>query len=150
VKPDYSRPLELEPILKSAHFVAKGDWAPAYTASEYEDEMLRLAKVEARAGESPACAFARLCEEKDQRIESLFLAARRAGQDERRAQVEKRQDAFSAENAERLSVRRKAMEDMLARADRERRDDETPEKAFARLLDTDPAMGKDYRSYLGR
>ncbi len=148
MKTDYSRPLELDPILKSAHHVATGAWAPAYTASEYEDEMLRIAKVEARAGESPAVAFARLCEERDQRIESLFLAARRAGQDER---VQKqRQDAFSAENAERLSVRRKLMEDMLSRADREKRDDESPEQAMTRLLDSDRSMQDLYKQYLGR
>lgn len=148
MKTDYSRPLELEPILKSAHHVALGQWAPCYTASEYEDEMLRIAKVEARAGESPAVAFARLCEERDQRIESLFLAARRADHD---ARVQKQhEDAFSQKLAERASVRRKLMEDMLDRAKGEKRDDETPEQAMTRLLDSDREMQDKYKRYLGR
>lgn len=134
-------------ILKSAHFTALGEWAPAYTSAQYEDQMLLIAKREARAGESPAVAFARMCEDRDPRIEALFLASRRADHD---ARVQKQRDAFSAENAERQSVRRKLMADMLDRAKSQKRDDETPEQGMTRLLNSDFVMQDLYRQYQGR
>lgn len=134
-----------DPIMKSAHHVALGEWAPCYTASEYEDEMLSIAKREARAGESPAAAFARLCEERDQRIEALFLAARKADHD---ARHDRERD--ERPTVERLSVRAKLMADMLAKAKRSRRTGETEEQAFTRLLDSDPAMQNLYKQHLGR
>lgn len=137
-------------ILKSAHFTALGEWAPAYTSSQYEDQMLSIAKREARKGESPAVAFARLCEDRDPRIESLFVASRRADHDARREAVLKRRKDEAPEQQQRpMTVREKVMADMLSRAQREKRDDETEEQAMSRLIDSDRKMQDLYKQYMG-
>ena len=86
----------VEHVLESAIGVAKGVYAPMYKRQNYEGAMLDIAKREARNGESTAVSFARLCEERDHRVESLYVAGRRAEYEEARKAEEQRREAIAS------------------------------------------------------
>jgi len=120
--------------IKDAERVAKSGGMPSFTRQQYESEMMALAKREAGAGESTACAFARLCDERNPQIEALFKAAEQA--EARRSDREER---------ELITKHREEMWPLLVKAARSHaRVGETVEQALDRLLCTDPLFKRVY------
>jgi len=124
---------DLSKIADAERVVTKGA-VPSYTRQQYEEEMLDLAKREASVGESTACAFARLCDERNPQIEALFKAAEQA--EVRRSDREER---------ELITKHREEMWPLLVKAARSHaRVGETVEQALDRLLCTDPLFKRVY------
>ena len=128
-------------VLGDAQNVLKGA-EPFYKRKDYEDAALDIAKTEAREGEDRATAFARLLDEKDERVERLFKAAETSDYFEstkKRRQVRK---------ADRMDKREKALNLLNESARIYKRADETQEQAMARLLTEDPAFQAAYEAYV--
>jgi hypothetical protein len=100
------------------------------TRAECEQLMLKIAQDEAEDGETTEESFVRLCKARDPRIETLYVAARQADRDVDQT-LQKRQD-----------VSQRMQE--LARA--QRRDGETEQQAYMRLLKNDDTMRQLYES----
>jgi hypothetical protein len=58
--------------------LAKHFGRPSFTAADYDDGVLEVAKLERRDGESVAAALTRLHDEGDERVRVLWQAARKA------------------------------------------------------------------------
>src|SRR5262245_13162630 len=89
--------------LADAQRIAKIGGSPCFSRREYEDAMLEFAEREARAGESTAVAFARMCEQGDERIGALYEAGLAADTEAMRKRAEERsRDIESGEVKEQL------------------------------------------------
>ena len=120
----------------------QGGSEPFYKRRDYEDAALDIAKTEAREGEDRATAFARLLDEKDERVDLLFKAAETSDYFEstkKRRQVRK---------ADRMGKREKTLNLLKESARIYKRANETQEQAMARLLNEDPAFQAAYESYV--
>lgn len=127
-------------LLDDARSVAKGASAPAFSKDEYEDEMLRIAQAEARAGESQAVSFSRMISDHDPRMMALYKAARKAA-----AVTEEpasREEIAKAQSAKDLIF---ALMSKLARG--EMQAGETEVQAFNRLVRSDREMRGAYAMY---
>ena len=127
-------------LIEDAYRVAKQGAKPTYDRRQYEDAMMKLAAGEARVSESTAVAFARLCEERDPRMESLYSAACRAD-------IVKAAPASAPTRAEMLRKREQVWALMQRTARLEKRTGETEEQALQRLLDTDKIVQDCYAMY---
>jgi hypothetical protein len=130
-----SAPAEPSPVAKDAQRVAKSGTSPRYTRDDYHDEMMALAKAEARRGEDAVSAFARLCGEG--RFDELYAAGERA-------------EVAEVESA----MAKAAPEDrfypmLLDMAKMRRAPGETIEAACARLLERDPVVRDAYAATQG-
>jgi len=126
----------LEPLVKvltDASRVAKGDARPTFSHTTYEDAMTDLARYEADGVGSTAQAYARLLDEGDDRMMSLYKAAEAA-----REQVPQDQD--------RRELAAKLIED-TARS--RQRPGESLAKSVERLLDESPTARDAYAYYTG-
>ena len=126
--------------IEDAMRVAKQGIDPSYGRRQYEDAMMELAANEAGPAESTALAFARLCEERDHRIESLYSAAGRAD-------ILKARPADAPTIEEKLRKRAQVWQLMLRTARLEKRAGETDELALQRLLETDKVVQDCYTLY---
>jgi len=125
----------LEPLVKvltDADRVAKGA-RPSFSHTDYEDAMTDLARYEADGVGSTAQAYARLLDDGDDRMVSLYKAAEAA-----REQVPQDHD--------RRELAAKAIEDM---ARLRQRAGESLAKSVARLLDESPTARDAYAYYTG-
>jgi len=126
----------LDPLVKAltdADRVAKGLSRPSYPHTTYEDAMTDLAKYEADGVGSTAQAYARLLDEGDARMVSLYKAAEAA-----REQVPQDHD--------RRELAAKVIEDT---ARLRQRPGESLAKSVARLLEEDPTARDCYAYYTG-
>lgn len=126
----------LEPLVKvltDADRVAKGLSRPSFSHTMYEDAMTDLAKYEADGVGSTAQAYARLLDEGDERMLSLYKAAEAA-----REQVPQDRDRreLAAELIEDTARLRKRPGESLA-------------KSVARLLEESPEARDAYAYYTG-
>ena len=126
--------------IEDAYRVTKQGTKPTYDRRQYEDAMMKLAADDAGPGESTAVAFARLCEQRDSRMESLYSAACRAD-------IVKAVPATASTQAERLRKRDQVWALMQRTARLEKRSGETEEQALQRLLDTDKIVQDCYAMY---
>jgi hypothetical protein len=114
--------------------------------------MLDLAKREARDGEGTAAAFARLVQDGDERVQALYGAAQAAELAERSRDRNAHFRAvdsgeFAKQHAERSGAKGDLMERMEKYAAATKREGETDEEAFARMMSTDPTMRDLYSQY---
>lgn len=125
----------LSKILADAEHVSKGA-PPRYTRDQAETAMLDLAKREARAGETPAAAFARLCAG-DARMDALYALGQ------------------AADIAEIESATKSAPKDdrfyplLLDMAQMRKRAGETIEQAVSRLMSEDDVVKAAYAASQG-
>ncbi len=125
--------------IEDAQRVARTDAEPSYTRQEYEQAMLDLAKAEANAGESPACAFARLCET-DRRMEALYKAACTA--------IDRKSDREERELLSKRATRNDHIFELMVKSARaSKRPSETVEQALSRMLTTDKTFSDAYALY---
>jgi hypothetical protein len=126
----------LDAILADAERVSKSGSAPRFTRDAAESAMIELAKREARSGESPCAAFARLCEG-DSRMDALYSLGQ------------------AADVAEVETVAKAAPPDdrfypmLLDMASMRKRSGETLDAACARLLAEDPIVRDAYAASQG-
>jgi hypothetical protein len=108
----------------------KNGGEPALDAQAYEDAMDDLARSEARPGETFEKALARLADERDPTLNALYSAA-----DMARALAEKRAaDGRRDEATDDAERKRRIADKMDALAEAGRKEGESREKAYARLL----------------
>ncbi len=125
----------LSSILDDAERVTNGA-TPSYTRDQIESAMLDLAKSEAREGETPVAAFARLCQG-DARMDALYGLAE------------------AADIAEVQAATKAAPQDdrfypmLLDLAQLRKRAGETIEQAASRLLTTDRTVMDAYAASQG-
>jgi hypothetical protein len=126
----------LSNILADAERVTHGA-TPRYTRDQVESAMLDLAATEAREGETPVAAFARLCQG-DARMDALYGLAEAA---------DMAQDAQAEELAKRATRNEQVWELMVKGAVHNRRANETVEQALDRMLRTDKTYQDAYQLY---
>lgn len=125
----------LNAILADAERVSKGA-PPRYTRDQAESAMLDLAKSEARAGETPVVAFARLCEG-DARMDALYGLAQAA-------------DIAEVEAATKAAPQDDRFYPMLLdMAQMRKRAGETIEQAVSRLMSEDDVVKAAYAASQG-
>jgi hypothetical protein len=118
-----------------AERVAKSGSAPRYTRDDYHGEMVEISKREARSGETPAVAFARLIDEG--RFDDLYAAGERAESVEVEAAMTKAapEDRFFPMLLDLAQMRKRAGESI--------------EAACARLMSEDPVVRDAYAATQG-
>lgn len=126
--------------IKDAMRVTKHGADPTYDRRHYEDAMMKLAADEAGPRESTALAFARLCEEREPRIEALYSAASRAD-------VLKADPVGAPTMEEKVRKRAQVWQLMQRTARLEKRAGESDEQALERLLETDKVVQDCYALY---
>lgn len=125
--------------IEDAGRVATHNAEPSYTRQEYEEAMLELSKTEANPGESPACAFARLCET-DRRMEALYKAACTA--------IDRKTDREERELLKKRATRNDYIFELMVKSARAaKRPSETVEQALSRMLTTDKTFSDAYALY---
>lgn len=125
----------LSNILADAERVSKGA-PPRYTRDQAETAMLDLAKREARAGETTAAAFARLCAG-DARMDALYALGQAA-------------DIAEIETATKAAPQDDRFYPLLLDlAQMRKRAGETIEAACSRLLAEDPVVRDAYAASQG-
>jgi len=155
-----TNPVPLETLLADAERFAKASngVAPTYSSEQYEDAMLSLAEHEARKGETTGAALSRLLTDRDARLAALGKAA------------------YLAETAELVTAEKRAAEQVAALrkahgVDSEgaepahgskdhilavmtqfaalaKRNGETVEQCWSRLLAEEPTFRGAYGAYL--
>ena len=125
--------------IEDAGRVATQDAEPSYTRQEYEQAMLDLAKAEAHGAESPACAFARLCET-DRRMDALYKAACMA--------IDRKTEREERELLSKRATRNDHIFELMVKSARvAKRPSETVEQALERMLRTDKVFSDAYALY---
>jgi hypothetical protein len=128
----------LSKIEDAERVVTKGA-EPRYTRQDYEQSMLDLAKSEANEGESPACAFARLCET-DPRMDRLYKAACAA--------IDRTAEREERELLTKRATRNDHIFELMVKSARvAKRPSETVEEALDRMLRTDKVFSDAYELY---
>src|SRR5262249_2243421 len=129
---------DLTTVLKSADAVAAGTGQPDQTRDVYEQAALAIAEQSAQPGESVEKAFSRLATQRDERIVKLYAAAIASDDAQRTAR---------ADLTKRAQVRGQIHDAMCALALSKRLAHETQERAYARLLSTNPEMMALHQRY---
>jgi len=124
------------PVALDAERVRKGLGPPRYTRTQYEDEMMEVARKAARSGETPCASFARLAHEGV--LDDLYQAAEAAEVAEESAALEK--GVSGDPRFDRL---------LMDLAKMRRAPGETIEGAAARLLTSDRTVMDAYAAVSG-
>ena len=127
---------EPSPVALDAERVCKSGSSPRFCKSDYEDEMMKLAKAAARPGEGTAASFARLCG--DGVFDDLYTAGERA-------------DLAELETVLAKGVSRDERFDrmLLDLAALKKRAGESVEQCASRLLSTDATVMAAYAAVNG-